>query len=56
MLCNAMNDLNKYRGTITVGRYPAYIVSILGREEGYLVKYGLSPKVIPRAQALFYRI
>ena len=27
-------------------------VSVLGREEGYTVKYGLSP----RAQAFFYRI
>ena len=34
-------------------------VSVLGREEGYTVKYGLSPRdcprAIPRAQALFYR-
>ena len=39
---------------------PYYIlcctVSILGREEGYTVKYSLSPRAIPRAQALFYRI
>ena len=37
-----------------------YTVSVLGREEGYMVKYGLSPmdclRAIPRAQALFYRI
>ena len=40
------------------------IVSVLGREEGYTVKYGLRtrdcpraiPRAIPRAQALFYRI
>ena len=36
------------------------IVSVLGREEGYTVKYGLSsrdcPRAIPRSQALFYRI
>ena len=31
-------------------------VSVLGREEGYTVKYGLSPRAIPRAQALFYGI
>ena len=26
------------------------IVSVLGREEGYRVKYGLSPRDCPRAQ------
>ena len=31
-------------------------VSVLGREEGYTVKYGLSPRAIRKAQALFYRI
>ena len=39
---------------------PDHTVSVLGREEGYTVKYGLSPRdcprAIPRAQALFYRI
>ena len=30
----------------------AFTVSVLG----YTVKYGLSPRAIPRAQALFYRI
>ena len=34
----------------------ANTISVLGREEGYTVKYGLSPREIPRAQALFYRI
>ena len=33
-----------------------YLVSVLGREEGYTVKHGLSQRAIPRAQALFYRI
>ena len=28
-------------------------VSVLEREEGYTVKYGLSPRAIPSAQALF---
>ena len=32
------------------------IVSVLGREEGYTVKYDLSPREFPRAQAIFYRI
>ena len=27
-----------------------YTVSVLGREEGYTVKYGLSPRDCPRAQ------
>ena len=31
------------------------ILPILGRE-GYTVKYGLRPRAIPRAQALFYHI
>ena len=36
------------------------IVSVLGREEGFTVKYGLSPRDCPRAilraLAIFYRI
>ena len=28
------------------------IVSVLGREEGYMVKNGLSPRDFPRAQAV----
>ena len=44
-------------GTILIHLLPRdYIVSVLGQEEGYTVKYGLSPRAIPRAQALFYRI
>ena len=33
-----------------------YTVSVLGREEGYTMKYGLSPRKFPRAQAMFHRI
>ena len=29
------------------------VVSVLGQEEGYTVKYGLSLREIPRAQAIF---
>ena len=31
-------------------------ISVLEQEEGYTVKYGLRPREIPRAQAIFYRI
>ena len=30
-----------------------FTVSVLGREEGYTVKYGLTLRAIPRAQAIF---
>ena len=38
------------RGTPTPGGGGCHTVSVLGREEGYMVKYGLSPKACPRAQ------
>ena len=31
-------------------------VFVLGGEEGYMAKYGLSLKELPRVQAIFYRI
>ena len=31
-------------------------VSVLGREEGYTLKYGLRPREIQRARAIIYRI
>ena len=37
--CSAHELLMKY-----------YVVSVLGREEGYPMKYGLSPRKFPRAQ------
>ena len=40
--------------------YFKHFVSVLGREEGYTMKYGLSPREfpreLPRAQAMFHRI
>ena len=41
------------RGGGTSGRDT---VSVLGREEGYTGKYGLGPREILRAQAIFHRI
>ena len=32
------------------------IISVLGLKSGNTVKYGLSPREIPRAQAIFYHI
>ena len=33
-----------------------YTVSVLGGDKGYTLKFGLSPREIPWAQAIFYRV
>ena len=42
-----------WRGNLKNQVTQVYIVSVLGQEERYTVKYGLSPREIPRAENKF---